>query len=411
MISIHLLLVGSELLDLKRDDKNGKFLSRLLGERNLKFSQIDIVDDDEKKIAAAFTNALSQADVVISSGGIGPTGDDLTREGLAQALCLPLVEDKDAMASIAEKIKKRGKELKDFEHKMAFVPPGSQAIPNNAGLAAGIFAKIENRMIFVLPGVPREFEEMAKTFVMKEINSHYKIKKTLTVNASLAGIRESEVQEFLSEYDNRKGLKYSILPHYGFLEVSFLLEGETYGAKDKRNIEKALEAKFPQNLISLEGKNLVQVLAEEINKRKFSLSVAESLTGGTISKKIVSLPGASAFYKGGVTAYSDEAKMDILGIHDEVIKEHGAVSEETALAMARGARARFLSSCAVATTGIAGPSGETRNKPAGLVYIAVSKPHKEEVYRFVFPLDRDGVIEMTANYALFHVIKLLRDED
>lgn len=168
---------------------------------------------------------------------------------------------------------------------------------------------------------------------------------------------------------------------------------------------------YGSNIVSSNGEGLVEKISKELKKRKYFLSIAESITGGTLSKKIVSYPGASRFYKGGVTAYSNEAKIDILGVPEEYIEKYGAVSEQTALAMVRGARARFLSQCAIATTGIAGPKGGTVEKPVGLVYIALSKPEREKCFKYVFPFSREGVIEMTSNYALFHFLKFLRDED
>ena len=141
--------------------------------------------------------------------------------------------------------------------------------------------------------------------------------------------------------------------------------------------------------------------------RSLTLSVAESLTGGSLSKKIVSLPGVSSFYKGGITAYSNEAKSDILGVPRDMLEKHGAVSEEVALAMARGARARFLSSCAIATTGVAGPDGGSNEKPVGLFYVAVAAPGKEEAHRLAFPGGRHGVMEFASHYGLYRLLKLI----
>jgi nicotinamide-nucleotide amidase len=407
----YLLLLGSELLDFKREDKNGKLVIEFLKGRNISLRGFQILEDDEELISEAFRFAISQSDIVISSGGIGPTGDDLTREALAGALSVPLVPDACWLGEIEKRLALRQKSVTEHDRKMALIPLGSKAIFNHNGLAAGVFSTIGDKKVFLLPGVPSEFKSMLETFVIKEIDRTHKIEEMSCLRFTLAGIREAEVQKFLSTCDDKAGIKYSILPHHGFLEVSFTIETEKAGDGIGGEIGRGFSSAFKENLISTAGEGIVQVLAEKLGEKKFTLSVAESLTGGFISQKIVSLSGASSFFKGGVTAYSNEAKTGLLGVPEELVEKYGAVSEQVALAMARGARARFLTSCAIATTGIAGPTGATPEKPVGLVYIAVSKPHKEEVHRFVFPLDRMGVIEMASNYALFHFLKLLRNEN
>jgi nicotinamide-nucleotide amidase len=408
LTSAYLLLIGSELMNLQRDDLNGRFILKRLEERNIKIKGYQIVPDDEDAISEAFSFATASSDIVISSGGLGPTGDDVTREGLAKAQSVSLEKNPKWFSEIRKKIEKRGREIRDFDVKMAMVPKGSKVVPNKFGLAAGIFSKTKKKLIFALPGVPTEFEEMAVNFVLREIDKRFTEEQPHSIKAVLAGIRESEVQEFLSQYDKQEWVSYSILPHYGVLELSFLIYQKLFLKTINNDILEGLKNRFATNLISLDGRSIVEVLAGELKKKDLSLSIAESITGGTLSKKIVALGGASSFYKGGITAYSNEAKTDILGVPRELIEKHGAVSEEVALAMARGARARFLSSCAIATTGIAGPTGETEEKPVGLVHIAVSAPDKEEVHRHVFPFDRTGVIEMASNFALFHLLSLLR---
>jgi len=400
-------MIGSELLGLKRDDLNGRFVMRLLEERNIKIKGYQIVPDSEEEIARAFSSAMAGSDIVISSGGIGPTGDDLTREGLARARSTSLEKKGKWFSEIKRKIALRGREIREFDVKMAMVPRGCRIIPNALGLAGGVYLKTKKKMVFCLPGVPAEFEEMSLDFVMKEIDLRFAEERPHLIKVTLAGVRESEVQEFLSRFDKQEWVSYSILPHYGVLELSFLIYQKLFLETVSAEIFEGLEGRFSENIVSLEGESLVEVLAKRMNEKKMTLSVAESLTGGSLSGKIVSLPGVSSFYKGGITAYSNEAKADILGVPRELIEKHGAVSEEVALAMARGARARFLSSCAIATTGVAGPDGGSEEKPVGLFFVAVAAPGKEEAHRFLFPFDRNGVMEFASHYGLYRLLKLI----
>lgn len=407
MITAHLLMIGSELLGMKKTDLNGRFIIRLLEERNIKIKGYQIVPDSEEAIARAFSSAIASSDIVISSGGVGPTGDDLTREGLARARSTSLEKKGKWFSEIKRKIASRGRELRDFDVKMAMVPRGCKIIPNTLGLAGGVYLKTKKKMVFSLPGVPAEFEEMSVNFVMKEIDSRFTEEQPHSIKVTLAGVRESEVQEFLARFDKQEWVSYSILPRYGVLDLSFLIYQKLFLETVSAEIFEGLDSRFAENIVSLDGESLVEVLAKRLGEKGFTLSVAESLTGGSLSEKIVSLPGVSSIYRGGITAYSNEAKSDILGVPRELIEKHGAVSEEVALAMARGARARFLSSCAIATTGVAGPDGGSEEKPVGLFFIAVAMPGKEEVRRHLFPFDRAGVMEFASNSGLYHLLRLL----
>ncbi len=407
MSKASLLLVGSELFDFDRKDTNGKIVFDFLKSRNFEIAHFQIVEDNIRSIRSAFLNASEVSDVIITSGGIGPTGDDLTREGLSKALKKNLIFDEKWFYEIEKKLIVRDKKPKEFEKKMAFVPEGGEIIPNKYGLAGGVYLKEKGKVYFLLPGVPSEFKEMFKNFVTKKIDEKFKIKPKKELKFYLSGIRESEIQEYLKKIDKKGGGSYSILPHFGVIELKFLFESD----KLRKETQKEFSQLYGSNIVSNNGEGLIEKISKELKKRKYFLSIAESITGGTLSKKIVSYPGASKFYKGSVTAYSNEAKIDILGVPEEYLRKFGAVSEQTALAMVRGARARFLSQCAIATTGIAGPKGGTVEKPVGLVYIALSKPEREKCFKYVFPFSREGVIEMTSNYALFRFLKFLRDED
>lgn len=402
-----LLLIGSELFDHPGKESNGKIVLDFLRKRNIALANLQIVEDKIETIKDAFEQALKTSDLIIASGGIGPTGDDVTREGFAKAVKKSLVLDDKWFKEIEKKISRWGEKTSEFDKKMALIPQNSQIIPNKYGLAGGIYLKEKGKSVFLLPGVHTEFREMFENFVLRKIKTNFKCVNTSELRITLSAIRESEIQKYLKKFNKYEEVSYSILPHFGIVELKIWFKDE----RIKSRTEEEIITKFKKNIVSLEGASIVEEIKKEMNKHRFFLAVAESLTGGTISKKIVSLNGASDFFKGSVTAYSNEAKVEILGVPERYITKYGAVSEKTALALARGARAKFLSHCAIATTGIAGPSGGSEKKPVGLVYISVSKPNKEKVFKYTFPFSREGIIEMTSNYALFQFLKLLRDED
>ncbi len=408
-VKAFLLLIGSELLDLQSEDTNGKFIIEKLKERNIDICGYEIIEDNLNIIKESLEKACKIADIVITSGGLGPTRDDLTREGLSQAFSSELVLNEEWFREIEERFRSRGRQMWDIDRKMAMVPKESRIIPNRFGTACGIYFDFEDKMLFSLPGVPSEFKDMTESFILKEIDRRFKVEEEKILKITFAGIGESDIQKVLDEIIEENGiLKYSILPHSGVTEVKIVINNSHAESSDK--IEKHLLKNLGKNIVSFKGESIVEVISEILKKNNYSLSVAESLTGGTISRKIVAVSGVSSFYKGSITAYSNEAKIELLGVPEDEIEEFGAVSENVALSMVRGARARFLTPCAISTTGIAGPTGETKDKPLGLVYIAVSKPGKERVFKHIFPFKRENVIEMASNYALYHLLQILRDE-
>lgn len=402
-----LILIGSELFDLKSEERNSKVVFDFFKKKGIEISSFQIVEDKIDSIKKAFENALGVSEIVVSSGGLGPTGDDLTREGLSVCLEKDLEIDNKWLKEIEKKLTIRRKKLSDVDSKMALIPKGGKTIPNKYGLAGGIHFQEKGNEIFCLPGVPSEFTEMLESYVKKIIERKFKRENKSELKVVFSAIRESEIQNYLKKFDESKNIKYSILPHFGVINLNFIFSREI----NKKEVKKEIRERFGKNVISFKGESLVEKIKREMEKKNCFLSVAESLTGGNISKKIVAFSGVSNFFKGSVIAYSNEAKVDLLGVPQKYIKKYGAVSEKVALSMAQGARARFLTQCAIATTGIAGPTGGSKKKPVGLVFIAVSKPKKERTYKYIFPLSREGVIEMTSNYALFHLLKLLKDED
>ncbi len=410
---VAVVAVGTELLDPSRSDANGAHALAALRARGFAASFLGRVADDEEAVAAALDAALRSADAVVCSGGLGPTGDDLTREGAARLLGRRVVTDAGWLRVLEGRLAQRGRVLDEVNRRQALIVEGAEILPNDRGLACGCLLRREGRLLFLLPGVPAEFREMFEGAVLPRLLEVFPHRAPVrAVRAVVAGLPEAAAEKVLLPWYRRPGVAVSILPHLGVLEITLTLEGGTEGELSLREAEarEALAGGYGRHLVSLEGIPLEEALGRALLDRGWTAAAAESLTAGTVAQKIVSVPGASRYFLGGVSAYANEAKVRLLGVPPSTLERFGAVSEETARAMVRGARARFQASCAVATTGVAGPSGGTEEKPAGTFWVAVGTPEGEWARRLFLPLDRASVMEFAAHTALFDLWSRVRRE-
>ena len=404
MKSAALILVGSEMVDPRRPDANGPFARERLAELGIPVTLLMRVEDREEAIAGVLRAALEQCDLVVTSGGLGPTGDDLTREGAALLLGRRVVEEPAWVRFLEERLASRGRTLDPAGRRQAHVVQGSEAMPNSAGLACGCWLEVEGKALAMLPGVPSEFRSMFQEQVLPRLPARFPDQpRTSVLRAVAAGLPEVDVERTLKPWYRREGVDVSILPSRGVHRLTFTLWRPPLAdlSATAEEIARSLREGLGRHLVSADGRSLEQALGERLLARGWTAAAAESCTGGLLGQKIVSVPGASRYYLGGITAYDNEAKKALLGVPAGTLERHGAVSRETALAMARGARARFNASCAMATTGIAGPSGGTEEKPAGTVWIASATPEGERAVKIFFPLDRESVMEFAAHTALF----------
>ena len=403
MAKAALLLIGSEMTDPSRPDANGPAAHARLAGAGIPVVLLARVEDRVEAIEAAMRAALATCDVVITSGGLGPTGDDLTREGAARLLGVGIHEDPGWMEEIRRRLESRGYPLTDVNRRQALVVDGAEPVPNGKGLACGSWLKAGGGDLVLLPGVPTEFDQMLESRVIPKLKALYPRRpEVVVVRATVAGLAESMAEPVLKPWYGLPGVAVSILPSLGVLAITFTLTSPpAEGLPElEAQVRQALREGYGRHLVSLEGESLAESLGERLLAKGWSLACAESLTGGLVSRKIVAVPGASRYYQGGVVAYANEAKSSLLGVPPGILDLHGAVSEETARAMVRGARARFNASCAVATTGVAGPTGGSPEKPEGTVWVAAGTPEGEWARKLFFPLDRASVMELSANYAL-----------
>ena len=405
-----LLIVGSEMLDPRRADANGPLARERLAELGIPLSAIVRLEDCEETIAAAVGAALATADIVLLSGGLGPTGDDLTREGVARALGRGVRIDAGWLAELERRLVARGRAMSDHSRRQAHVVEGGEAIANGRGLACGTLVEADGKLIALLPGVPPEFAQMLEDGVLPRVAARFPDRPaTRLVRAVAAGLPEAAAEPVLAPWYRRPGVAVSILPSLGVLNITFTLTAAA--PQDLDDLEKAVRSHLAhglaEHLVSLDGTSLPEAVGGRLLARGLSLAVAESCSGGRLAQRIVSVPGASRYFRGGIVAYSNDAKVRLLGVAPDLIERYGAVSEPVALAMMRGARERLDAGCALSITGIAGPGGATPTKPVGLVFLAVGVPGHEAVRSIHYPLDRESVAALASHTALYQLWQAL----
>ncbi len=396
------IAVGTELISGQTVDSNSSYLSRKLAEHGIETDAHLTVGDNLRDIADAISQAAGRADVVVVTGGLGPTVDDLTRQALANAMGVELVTDTRSLDRIEKFFSRRGWKMSEVNRVQAMVPAGAKAIDNDTGTAPGIAAGIGRCRIFLLPGVPEEMKAMFASGVCPLLPAAEGV--VLRHEVHMFGKGESDIGAAVADLMRLEGaVTVGITVHAGMvsLRIASRAADEAAARRQIRKIADEIRNRLG-NLVIGEGDcTISSAVGELLKKRGQTLATAESCTGGFIGKLITDTPGSSSYYLGGAVAYSNRIKSDLLFVEPAMIESHGAVSEEVAAAMATGCRLRFGSDWAVSVTGIAGPDGGTAEKPVGLVYTAVASPDGSvEVHKNIFPGARDIVRLRTAQFAL-----------
>ena len=388
-----ILTIGDEILRGEIVDTNKAFLAERLLLLDVEPRFQSTVADDPADITDAFRRAAGRVDVVLVSGGLGPTRDDLTIEVLAGAFGRKLALHQASLEALRGFFRALGREMSPNNEKQAWLPEGAEALPNPIGTAPGCFLEERGVLFFCLPGVPRELRRMMDEQVAPRIAA----RRTggSVVRARLLrtfGLGESALDHALSEVAPGWGGSVVLgfrtaFPDNFVRPVVRASDVATAEATLERVCREIRERLGP--LVYAEGdETLEQVVGRLLSERGRTVATAESCSGGLLAERITSVPGASGYFLGGVVAYADAAKAALLGVPEALLRQHGAVSDAVARAMAEGARARFGADLGVATTGISGPGGGTSEKPVGLVHVALAHPGGTHAERFVFPLDR-----------------------
>jgi nicotinamide-nucleotide amidase len=398
------LAIGSELLGPSRLDTNGLYLSRRLGERGIDVRFRTVVGDDIDELRQAFRIALDRSEVVIATGGLGPTVDDLTREAVAGLLGLPFDEDPGILAGIEARFRNLGLVMPPQNRRQAMVPRGAVVLRNPLGTAPGLLLRPGGRMLGLLPGVPAEMRAMFDESLLPliETTGECLVDRVLKI----AGVGESEVDRRLMGVHQTAGtVAWTILALMGQIEIHLRQRvAEGARAEDLERLDQAIASVLGDRLFGRDDETLESVVGEGLVRRGESLATAESLTGGALSRRITSVPGASRYYRGGAVVYDDATKNALLGVPASILEQHGAVSEPVAGLMAEGIGRRLGATWGLATTGYAGPEGGDADRPPGTVWIGIWGPGLSQAREVRLPGDRVQVQER----ASFAALDLLR---
>lgn len=374
-----IVAVGSELLGSTRLDTNSLFLADRLQGLGIDLRTKSVVGDDRRRLAAVFAAALSRSDLVILTGGLGPTDDDLTREVVAGVLGLELREDPSIVAQIEERFTRRGLRMPEVNRRQAMVPRGATVLENPRGTAPGLLIHHADRVIVLLPGPPRELQPMFETVCTNALAPRAGRWRIHKATLFVAGRGESHVEEVAQPIYSRwisdpLPIETTILAVPGQVELHLSLRAEA-GAEAEERLLRArdeLRAAFGNDVFSTDGRSMEEVVGSMLRDRGLTIAAAESCTGGLLLSRLTDVPGSSDYVAGGVIVYSNQLKTDLAGVPAGLIEAYGAVSEPVATALADGVRATTGASVALGVTGIAGPAGGTPQKPVGTVVIAFS---------------------------------------
>ncbi len=413
-MNAEIIAVGSEMLTPYRMDTNSLYLTEQLNLLGVDVIFKSIVGDDKRRLVAAAQHGLFRSDILIFSGGLGPTEDDLTREAVAEALGLSLHRDPEVLTRLEQRFAERGWKMAANNAKQADVLLGATVLPNPNGTAPGQFlsGQFDGRehIIVLLPGPPHELKALYEAEVRERLRAKVPPAFLAIRTLKIAMLGESAVDARVAPiYKRYTDVETTILAGAGEIELHFKAQAPTQDAAQRRVDEVAgvCEDELDDAVYSRNGESLEQIVNYWLQMRNATVAVAESCTGGLLAERITSISGSSRCFLGGAVVYSNALKTELAGVPAEMIDRHGAVSREVAAALAEGIRYRCESTLGVGITGIAGPNGGTLDKPVGLVFHAVASDRGTEVEQRNFPGDRKRIRRFASTMALDMVRKKL----
>jgi len=421
MLSAEIIAIGSELLSPNRSDTNSLWLTDQLNRIGIDVKLKTIVGDDDARLEEVVKDAVKRSRVVITTGGLGPTEDDITRKVVARALGRRLSLDESVLEEIRARFQNFGVNMPERNSRQAMVIDGAEVLPNPNGTAPGLYLEVsaisdrtlpDGRVsagcaIALLPGPPREMKPMFENHVLSRIGKLAGDTRFATRLLRVTGMGESAVDEKISPiYTKYENPQTTILFNSTEIEIHLRAHGRTEPDADALldDLSLKIEKALGNSVFSFGGETMEEVIGRRLAMTDFTLAVAESCTGGLIAQRLTSIPGSSKYFLEGVVTYSNESKTRLLGVDKKVIKEFGAVSQQVARDMARGVRHKAKSDFGLAITGIAGPSGGTEQKPVGLVFIALADDAHTEHKRLVIPGDRE-LIRWRASQAALDMLR------
>lgn len=411
MLSPHLtaeiIAIGSELLHPDRTDTNSLWLTEKLNGIGIEVKLKTIVGDDDARLEEAIRDAVKRSKVVITTGGLGPTEDDITRKVAARALGLRLLLNEAVLEEIRSRFASLGRPMPERNSRQAMVIDGADVLDNPNGSAPGLFLEHQETSIALLPGPPREMRPMFENYVLPRLMEKAGEVRVVRRVLRVAGLGESAVDEKIAPiYMQYTNPETTILFNKSEIEIHLTARGRTEQDAERLldDLSLKLEERLGHSIFSFRGELMEEIVGMRLSVTGYTLAVAESCTGGLISQRLTEVPGASKYFMEGVVTYSNEAKIRALGVDQKLLRKHGAVSAEVAEAMAAGIRKRAGTDLGLSVTGVAGPGGGTEEKPVGLVYIALANDTLTEHRRMILPGDRH-LIRWRASQAALDLLR------
>jgi nicotinamide-nucleotide amidase len=391
MLNAEIIAIGSELLTPTKTDTNSLWLTEKLNDIGIEVKLKTIVGDDGERLEETVRDALRRSDIVITTGGLGPTEDDITRQFTATALGRELVYHDEIEQHLRERFRNWGREMPEINKRQAYLIEGAEALSNPNGSAVGMFVKNGEKMLAILPGPPRENQPMFTEYVLpklKAVAGEVYVKRRIL---RVSGLGESAVDEIAAPiYTAYKDVQTSILFNKSEVEIHIAANAENAQiaemTADKLAVE--LAAALGKAVFSTNGETMEEIVGRRLKELGETVSSAESCTGGLVASRLTEIPGSSAYFMEGAVTYSNEAKIRTLNVPPEIIDKHGAVSAECAEAMAKGMRERAATDHAISVTGVAGPGGGSDEKPVGTVFIGYAGKRGIKSVKIVLPGDR-----------------------
>lgn len=416
MINATIITIGDEILIGQIVDTNSVSISRHLNKAGITVSERLSIGDNAEQITRALTEALNRTQIVIITGGLGPTKDDITKHTLAKFFCSDMREDKQVALHVKTMLEARGITYNELNHSQAMVPEKCQVLFNYHGTAPGMwFEDEQGHVVISLPGVPFEMEHLMEDEVMPRLKARFSLHANVHRTMITSGLPESMLAERIAEWEDAlpEGLKLAYLPSPNIVRLRL----SAYDRDDAEATCQEIDAEFdklyhiiPEHIVGFEDASVQALVHDLLSQHHLTLATAESCTGGTIASRFTAMSGSSRYFLCGVVSYSNEAKRDVLGVNYDDIMRYGAVSETVVRQMAEGARRISGADYAISTSGIAGPTGGSKEKPVGTVWMAVATPTRTISMMRNSGTDRSQVINRASAYAIEMLYKELQKD-
>lgn len=413
-MKVSIISIGDELLIGQVVNTNASWMSQLLTENSFQVTEVLTVSDSEDSIREALSCSLAKSDVVLMTGGLGPTKDDITKKVLCDFFGSDLVEHPESLENVERILKNLGYGLTPVNRCQALVPRCCEVLLNRMGTAPGMWFEKDGRIVASMAGVPDEMQHLMREYIVPRLLERSHGGVILKKNILFQGIGESFLSDLVEAWELGlpEGLKVAYLPKAGMVKMRITCYGSDCKLLETR-LEKALcelRSIAGKYIVGEDCETLAECVAMQMKKHGKTLSTAESCTGGTIAMQITQLAGASEYYRGGAVVYSNEMKEKMIGVRHDTLEKYGAVSEETVTEMVEGVRRVTGSDYAVATTGIAGPGGGTPEKPVGTVWIGICSKDRLVTRKLSLGNNRQRTVERTVNNVFKELLNLMKEE-